>query len=414
MDDHILCFSLFGMLLLGYLILEGIDYGVGMIMPFGGKTDLERQVLLNTIAPVWEGHEVWLIAAGAVLFAGFPDIYATLFSGMYLLFFMILAALILRGLAIELRNKVEHKQWHVFCDWSICAGSVIPAFLWGVILAGLLKGLPIDASKEYSGSSIASISLYTVTAGVLFTLTFLVQGMTYLMLRVEQNLTKRIMDTAIKCYSYTIVVQLIFIVLTYVFTQAGEHFVAVVVLISTAVSLLSGRRLFIQQKYWLSMAASTFAIMGISGAIIGAMFPKVIVSSVHVGYSLDIYNSAASVHTLKVILKAMIIVLPLLIACQLWKASLFWNRLSTAALEFEQCKGDLSIKLHKTLNLISVARALADTMDKVSQAYRGRDGNVLNQLTIKTRALLCGPSNNKKTKGKAGKKALRTARRNHS
>lgn len=413
MDYQILCFSLFGILLLGYLIFEGIDYGVGMIMPFGSKTDLERQVLLNTIAPVWEGHEVWLVTAGAVLFAGFPDIYATLFSGMYLLLFMILTALILRGLAIELRNKDEHKQWHVFCDWSIYAGSAIPAFLWGVILAGLLKGLPIDASKEYSGSSIAAINLYTVTAGVLFTLIFLINGMTYLMLRVEQNLTQKIMDIAARCYSYTIGVQLIFIVLTYILTQAGEHFVAVVVLISSAVSLLLGRRLFLQQKYWLSMAASTFTMMGISGAIFAAMFPIVIVSSVHAGYSLDIYNSAAGVHTLKVIIKAMLIVLPLLIACQFWKARLFWNRLSTAALEFEQGKGELRIKLRKTLNLLFIARALADTMDKVSQAYRGRDGNVSNQLTTETRDLLCGSSNHKKTNGKPGKKALASERRNY-
>lgn len=413
MDEYILCFSLFAILLLGYLILEGIDYGVGMIIPFGSKTDLERQVLLNTIAPVWEGHEVWLIVAGAVLFAGFPDIYATLFSGMYLLLFMILAALILRGLAIELRNKDEHKQWHVFCDWSICAGSAIPPFFWGMILAGLLNGLPIDASKEYSGSSIAAINLYTVTVGFLFTLIFLINGMTYLMLRVEQNLTKKIMGTAARCYSYTIGIQLIFIVLTYTFTQAGEHFLAVVVLISSAVSLLLGRRLFLQQKYWLSMAASTFAILGISGAIFAAMFPIVIVSSVHAGYSLDIYNSAAGAHTLKVINKAMLIVLPLLIACQFWKARLFWNRLGTASLEFEQGKGELSIKLRETLNLLSIARALADTMDKVSQAYRGRDGSVLNQLTTETRDLLCGSSNNKKSKGKTGKKALASERRNH-
>lgn len=412
MDYQLLCFSLFGILLLGYLILEGIDYGVGMIMPFGGKTELERQILLNTIAPVWEGHEVWLITAGAVLFAAFPDIYATLFSGMYLLLFMILTALILRGLAIELRNKDDHKQWHIFCDWSICAGSIIPAFLWGVILAGLLKGLPIDASKEYSGSIIAAINLYTVTAGILFTLTFLIHGMTYLMLRVEQNLTKRIMDTAVRCYSYTIGVQLVFIVLTYVSTQADKNFVAVIVLVSTAASLLAGRRLLLQEKYWLSMAASTFAIVGISGAVFIAMFPQVIVSSVHTGYSLDIYNSAASVPALKLISKALLIVLPLLIACQIWKASLFWNRLSRAALEFDQYKGQLNLKLRETKKLLLIAQALADTMDKVGQAYRGRDGNIMNQLTTKTRALLCG-TRNKKTEEKTEKKALPDERRNH-
>ncbi|QJW46466.1 cytochrome d ubiquinol oxidase subunit II [bacterium BFN5] len=413
MGDQILCFSLFGILLLGYLILEGIDYGVGMMMPFAAKTDLARQVLLNTIAPVWEGHEVWLIAAGAVLFAGFPDIYATLFSGMYLLLFMILAALILRGLAIELRNMDAHKHWHIFCDWSICAGGVIPAFSWGVILGGLLHGLPIDSSKEYSGSILAAINVYTVTTGILFTLIFLVQGMNFLILRVEQNLTRSIIDTAARYYSYTIGVHLIFIVFTYVFTQAGEHFVAVLALISSAVSLLLGRRLFLQQKYWLSMAASTFAMMGISGAIFAAMFPKVIVSSVYAGYSLDIYNSSASAPTLKVINKAMLIAIPLLITGQLWKANLFWNRLSMAALAFEQGKGELRMNLRKTLNLLSIAQALADTMDKVSQSYRGRDGNVLKQLTTKTRGLLCAPSHNKKAKGKRGKKALASERRNH-
>ncbi len=151
MDLNTLWFLLIGVLFTGFFVLEGFDYGVGILLPFLGKTDGERRRIINTIGPVWDGNEVWILTGGGAIFAAFPHWYATLFSGFYLALFLMLVALIVRGVGFEFRSKDSHPAWRATWDWMIFFGSAVPALLWGVALANLLKGTPIDATKTFTG-----------------------------------------------------------------------------------------------------------------------------------------------------------------------------------------------------------------------------------------------------------------------
>ena len=144
MELNVIWFILLTVLFVGFFFLEGFDYGVGVLLPFLGKNDLERRIIINTIGPVWDGNEVWMITAGGAMFAAFPHVYATMFSTFYLALFIMLVGLILRGAGLELRGKHESYTWRRLWDWAICLGSAIPAFLWGVAVTNLLRGLPIS------------------------------------------------------------------------------------------------------------------------------------------------------------------------------------------------------------------------------------------------------------------------------
>src|SRR5512140_1202470 len=151
MDLNTIWFILIAILYIGFFMLEGFDFGVGILLPFLGKDDVQRRAIINTIGPVWDGNEVWLITAGGATFAAFPNWYATLFSGFYLPLLLILLALIVRGVAFEFRGKDDNKTWRSLWDWAIFAGSLIPALLWGVAFTNLVRGVPIDQNQIYVG-----------------------------------------------------------------------------------------------------------------------------------------------------------------------------------------------------------------------------------------------------------------------
>jgi len=152
MDLNTVWFMLVTILFIGFFFLEGFDYGVGILMPFLGKDDTDRRVIINTIGPHWDGNEVWLITAGGAIFAAFPNWYATLFSGFYLALFLMLLALIVRAVAFEFRSKDRRPAWRKWWDWMIFVGSLVPALLWGVAIANLIRGVPIDANMNYVGN----------------------------------------------------------------------------------------------------------------------------------------------------------------------------------------------------------------------------------------------------------------------
>lgn len=143
MSLNALWFIIIAVLFTGFFVLEGFDFGVGILVPFLGKTDEERRFLINSIGPFWDANEVWFISAGACLFAAFPDWYATLFSGFYVALFVMLLALMARGVAFEFRSKLSHSGWRGFWDIAACIGSLLPPLLWGVALANLMKGVPL-------------------------------------------------------------------------------------------------------------------------------------------------------------------------------------------------------------------------------------------------------------------------------
>ncbi|EGO64591.1 cytochrome d ubiquinol oxidase subunit II [Acetonema longum] len=328
MDLNTVCFGMFGFLFLGYLLLEGFDYGAGMLLPFIGNSDSEKQAILRTLAPVWEGNEVWLIAAGAVLFAGFPHVYATLFSGLYFALLLILVTLILRGIAFEFRDKDNNRQWRTFWDWAIFFGSMVPAFFWGIAITNLLAGLPIDHEMQYAGSFGDLLNLYSLTGGLVFLLLFLLHGSIYLTLRVDHYLVPQVRKIGLITGKYAVLVSAGFIILSFLYTDLAAKLVPVMAVAALLLSLIYCCRCLQKKQYALSFLCSTAAIVSAVLAIFVSLFPRVIVSSLSPDWSLTVYNSASNILTLKIMTITMSIVLPLVLAFEVWKYHIFRDRIN--------------------------------------------------------------------------------------
>ncbi|MDO9397834.1 MAG: cytochrome d ubiquinol oxidase subunit II, partial [Herbiconiux sp.] len=172
MDLTVLWFGIVGFLFVGYFVLDGFDFGVGMSLPFLGKDDTDRRVLINTIGPVWDLNETWVIVAGAALFAAFPEWYATLFSGFYLPLLLILLALILRGVSFEYRHQRPVAAWKKRFDRMIVIGSAVPAFLWGVAFSNIVAGVPLDEGHNYIGTVFDLLNPYALLGGLTTLLLF--------------------------------------------------------------------------------------------------------------------------------------------------------------------------------------------------------------------------------------------------
>ncbi len=188
---HDIWFLLIAVLWIGYFVLEGFDFGLGILLPFLGRNDAERRALIGAIGPVWDGNEVWLLVAGGATFAAFPHWYATLFSGFYLALFLILVALILRGVAFEYRGKRDSARWRRGWDWAIFVGSAVPALLWGVAFANIVGGVPIDQNKEFTGDLLTLLNPFGLLGGVVTLTLFMTHGAAYIALKTEGELRER-------------------------------------------------------------------------------------------------------------------------------------------------------------------------------------------------------------------------------
>ena len=184
-------FGLITILWVGYLVLEGFDFGVGILLPVLGRTERERRVVINTIGPVWDGNEVWVLVAGGATFAAFPEWYATLFSGFYLALFLILVALIVRGVAFEFRSKRPEPSWRRGWDLAIFFGSLLPAILWGTALANIVGGVPIDANHEFTGSLLTLLNPYGLLGGLTTLALFVTHGAAFLALKTTGDIRVR-------------------------------------------------------------------------------------------------------------------------------------------------------------------------------------------------------------------------------
>ena len=202
MDLNTVWFILIAILYIGFFILEGFDFGVGLLLPFLGRgnnteeTDLKRRVIINTIGPFWDGNEVWLLTAGGATFAAFPLWYATMFSGFYLPYLLLLLALIMRGIAIEFRSKDENPKWREMWDWSIFAGSLVSALLLGVAFANLARGVPIDAEMNYVGGFFYLLNPYALLGGITTVAIFALHGAIFLSLKTTGDLREKAQRTA--------------------------------------------------------------------------------------------------------------------------------------------------------------------------------------------------------------------------
>lgn len=385
MDLNTVCFLQFGFLFVGFLLLEGFDYGVGMLIPFFGRNEEERRAVIDTLAPVWEGNEVWMVAAGAFLFAGFPSAYATLFSGMYLPLLLILASLILRGVAFEFRNNVTNRKWRQCWDWSIFAGSLIPAVVWGIAIANLLKGVPIDASMQYAGTVWDLFSLYTVIGGLTFQLLFLLHGIAYLALRLDSTLLSRLTHKVKRVANCTLVVLAFFSVLTYRATDIGEKSMAGILLALPLLFIpLIGTSLE-NGRFVRSFMMSGGVLFTVMAAIFLALYPRLMVSSLSSEWSLDIYNTASNPLTLKIMSITLWLAMPVMMALEAWKYYVFRKRVTVrSGLDIEA----LTRRVGELRALIAKAYCLVDIMKSTCIALRKHDGNVIDRMQYKYKMML--------------------------
>ncbi len=218
-----LWFFLIAVLWMGYFFLEGFDFGVGILQRFLARDDLDRRVLLNTIGPVWDGNEVWLLVAGGATFAAFPEWYATLFSGFYLPLFLVLAALIVRGVAIEFRGKLPGARWRRWWDEALFWGSAAPALLFGVAFANMVRGVPIAANKEYIGSSFDLLGPYALLGGLTTLLLFTLHGAVFLSLKTRGGVAARAQAAAARLAWPTAAGVFGFLAWTYVNATFAQH-----------------------------------------------------------------------------------------------------------------------------------------------------------------------------------------------
>ncbi|QGU01335.1 Cytochrome bd-I ubiquinol oxidase subunit 2 [Corynebacterium kalinowskii] len=326
MDLQTVWFVLVAVLFAGYFVLEGFDFGVGMILPWLKKE--ERTAAIKTIGPVWDGNEVWLITAGGALFAAFPEWYATLFSGFYLPLFLILFGLIVRGIGLEWRSKVETQNWRDWCDRGIVVGSWLAALLWGVAFGNIVKGVAIDGNRQIESGFDGFIGLlnpFGLLGGATFVLAFLIHGLLFLGLKSGEPLRTRAHDIAKKLIVPAIVVAGGFLVWTQLAHGRALTWLPLGILVLCA--LAAAFALFKGRDGW-AFAAWAVVILMCAAQLFGTLFPNLMPTTLADGVSLDIYNSSSSPYTLKVMTWAAGFLTPLVLLYQGWTYWVFRKRVS--------------------------------------------------------------------------------------
>jgi cytochrome bd ubiquinol oxidase subunit II len=312
---------------IGYFVLEGFDFGVGILLRVLGRDEPERRAVITTIGPVWDGNEVWLIVAGAMTFAAFPEWYATLFSGFYLPLFAVLVALILRGVALEYRGKRDDLPWRSRMDTLITVGSLVPALLWGITFANLVRGLPLDASHEYIGSLGTLLNPFALLGGVAFTALFVAHGAIFLALKTTGELRER----ANRMASVTglVAAGLVVAFLAWAHGLRGDTW-SVAVAGLAAVALVAGLVASRVGREGWAFAGTALAIaLGVTSLFV-AMFPNVMPSTLDPAWSLTVTNANSSPYTLKLLTVIAAIFTPLVMLYQGWTYWVFRQRVAVS------------------------------------------------------------------------------------
>ncbi|MEW5956812.1 MAG: cytochrome d ubiquinol oxidase subunit II [Chloroflexota bacterium] len=328
-DLNTLWFVLVTVLFIGYFILEGFDFGVGILLPFLGKDDQERRIIINTIGPFWDGNEVWLLTAGGAIFAAFPNWYATMFSGFYIALVLMLFALIVRGVAFEFRSKDRYPAWRSTWDWAIFLGSFVPALLWGVALGNILRGVPIDQNMTYVGGFFNLLNPYALLGGLATLTVFTLHGAIFLGLKTHSEMMDRAVAATKKVGPVATVMIFLFVVAGYFMTDA---FIRLginpgVIPVAAGGCLLSAGWLIHRDRLGWAFMMNTLAILLSTVTIFMSLYPRVIVSSLNPDWSLTIYNASSSPYTLQVMTIVALIFVPVVLAYQGWAYWVFRQRL---------------------------------------------------------------------------------------
>jgi cytochrome bd ubiquinol oxidase subunit II len=326
-------FILIAVLWVGYFVLEGFDFGVGILLPVLGRNERERRVLINTIGPVWDGNEVWLIVAGGATFAAFPEWYATLFSGFYLPLLLILVALILRGVAFEFRGKRDDPQWRARWDKAIFWGSLVPAVLWGVAFGNIVRGVPIDSDLEFSGNVFDLLNPYALLGGLTTLTLFVTHGAIFLALKTTGDVRRRANRLASRIGLVAAVAAVGFLGWTLASYVDGTD--ATILAIAAAVALVGG---LVANRFGREGWAFLGSAIAIGLAVItlfAGLFPDVMPSSTNPAYSLTVHNASSTHYTLVIMTWVAAFCTPIVLGYQAWSYWVFRRRIGVDSIPEE-------------------------------------------------------------------------------
>ena len=330
MDYHTLCvvwFVIEGVLLAGYAVLDGFDLGVGILHPFVAETDTERRLSMNSIGPLWDGNEVWLVTFGGALFAAFPNAYATVFSGFYTAFMLLLFALIFRAVSLEFRSKIGSDRWRRFWDWGFFGGSSVATLLFGVAVGNAIHGMPLDGAGTVSASVLDQLNPYALLVGVMTVSLFALHGGLFLYLKTEGEFQSRLRDWMWRSWGFFLVT----FMLTTIYTVAEvpqatanfEHFPPLVVVVVIAVLAVAN---IPRCLYWgrpgQAFLSSTVVIVSQVALFGAALFPNLVTASNDPALSVTIYNAASSPKTLGIMLLIAVIGMPFVLT---YSGIIYWT-----------------------------------------------------------------------------------------
>ena len=323
-------FLLIAVLWVGYFILEGFDFGVGMLLKTVAKTQAERRTLLTTLGPIWDGNEVWLLVAGGATFAAFPEWYATLFSGFYLPLFLILVSLIIRGVAFEYRSKHGDAKWRNRWDNAIVVASFVPSLLWGVAFANIARGVPLERSSqgfiEYTGGFFNLLNPFALVGGLVTLTLFATHGAFFIALKTEGTVRDRANQLAGRLGLATALLAVVFLGwLSLSYSDKSSVVVLSAVIVVAWLSALEANRRG-REGWAFLFSAATSALVVIT--LFTALYPYVMPSSVSPEFSLDIFNASSTNYTLKVMTYVAVVMTPLVLLYQAWTYWVFRKRIS--------------------------------------------------------------------------------------
>jgi cytochrome d ubiquinol oxidase subunit II len=336
MDLPVIWFIAISVLWTGYFILEGFDFGVGTLLPFMGRRDsVDRRVTINSIGPVWDANEVWLITALGATFAAFPAWYASLLSGFYVPMFVILIALILRGVAFEYRGKRDDSAWRARWDLAIFLGSSVPAFLWGLIFANVLRGVAMDADQIVTAGVLDLLNPYALLGGLTTLALFTLHGAVFLTLKTDGPVRSRARAAAVRAAWVAVPAGVVFLAWTQ--SAHGEAWTLPLAVVA-ALALVGGVAAVLRRRERLSFALTAVTVLATFTALFGSLFPDVLPSTTDPAFSLTVANASSADYTLTVMSWVAVFFLPLILAYQGWSYWVFRQRVTSATVTGESAE----------------------------------------------------------------------------
>ncbi|AYN40483.1 cytochrome d ubiquinol oxidase subunit II [Streptomyces dangxiongensis] len=336
MELHDVWFVLIAVLWTGYFFLEGFDFGVGILTRLLARDRAERRVLINTIGPVWDGNEVWLLTAGGATFAAFPEWYATLFSGFYLPLLLVLVCLIVRGVAFEYRAKRPEENWQRNWETAIFWTSLLPAFLWGVAFGNIVGGVRIDRNFEYVGSVGDLLNPYALLGGLVTLTLFTFHGAVFTALKTVGDIRVRARRLARWVGLVTAVAALAFLLWTQADSGDDKSLVALVVAVAALVIALVTNQF--GREGW-AFALSGLTIVATVAMLFLSLFPNVMPSTLDSDWSLTVTNASSSPYTLKIMTWCAAIATPIVLLYQGWTYWVFRKRIGTQHIAADAAAG---------------------------------------------------------------------------